>query len=315
VEHYVTLFDTFFLPQGLALHASMERHLKSYRLWILCMDDAVHAALTTLNLPNVNLLKLSELETPELKRVKGGRTTGEYCWTLTPFTPRLVFEADPNVTRVTYLDADMWFRKDPTPIFDEFEASGKDVLITEHHYAAEFDQSERSGRFCVQFMTFARAGGEVVRKWWEERCIEWCYSRVEDGKFGDQKYLDDWPERFAQSVHVLQNREWLLAPWNATRFPYSGAIAWHFHGLRVLMRRNVFAGALCGHYPLPFAVRDHVYRLYLEDVAAACAQAGGAGVLLHAQAVRSVFYRFKTMAFIAYYKLLWLWSAGHIRHS
>jgi hypothetical protein len=34
MEHYVTLFDSLFLPQGLALHMSMERHAGVYTLWI-----------------------------------------------------------------------------------------------------------------------------------------------------------------------------------------------------------------------------------------------------------------------------------------
>ena len=200
MERYVTLFDSLFLPQGLALHLSMERHVKDYTLWILCVDDEAHDVLTKLQLPNVRLLQLSKLETAELLRIKPTRSKGEYCWTLTPFAPRFVFEADADVQRVTYLDADMWFRKHPAPIFREFEASGKQVLITDHAYAPEYDQSATSGQYCVQFITFTRDGGEVVRQWWEDRCVEWCYARFEDGKFGDQKYLDSWPELFLEQV-------------------------------------------------------------------------------------------------------------------
>jgi hypothetical protein len=149
MEHYVTLFDSLFLPQGLALNISMERHIGSYTLWILCVDDEVHGVLTKLNLTNVKLLQLSSLETPELLAVKPTRTKGEYCWTLTPFAPRFVFEADTKISRVTYLDADMWFRKNPAPIFREFDASGKDVLITDHAYAPELDESKNSGQYCA----------------------------------------------------------------------------------------------------------------------------------------------------------------------
>ena len=85
MEHYVTLFDSLFLPQGLALHASMERHAAPYTLWVLCIDDAAHEVLTSLRLPNLKLLALSQLETPELLAIKPGRSRGEYCWTLTPF--------------------------------------------------------------------------------------------------------------------------------------------------------------------------------------------------------------------------------------
>jgi hypothetical protein len=266
MEHYVTLFDSLYLPQGLALQRSMHRHANEYTLWILCMDDEVHGVLGKLQLPNVRLLQLSAIETDELKRVKPGRTKGEYCWTLTPFTPRFVFEADPTVGRVTYLDADMWFRKSPAPIFEEFEASGKHVMITDHAYAPEYDESVTSGQYCVQFMTFTRGAGETVRAWWEARCIEWCFARVEDGKFGDQKYLDDWPERFSAHVHVLRNTALLLAPWNATRFPYSGAICWHFHKLRIVAKADQVQGVMCGDYPLPATTIRNVYAKYVDDL-------------------------------------------------
>jgi hypothetical protein len=280
VEHFVTLFNSLFLPQGLALHMSMERHVREYVLWILCVDDETYEVLGRLDLPNVRRLKLSDLETPELLDVKPGRTIGEYCWTLTPFAPRFVFEADPTVERVTYIDADLWFRKHPKPIFNEFDASGKQVLITDHAYAPEYDQSATSGQFCVQFMTFTRDGGDTVRKWWEERCIEWCFARFEDGKFGDQKYLDDWPERFGDVVHVLRDKELALAPWNASRFPYGNAVFYHFHGLRLITENKIEIG----NYFLPNALRRDVYQAYYEDMRKSLEQLQRVGVKLVPQA-------------------------------
>jgi hypothetical protein len=274
MEHYVTLFDSLFLPQGLALHASMQRRLRNYRLWVLCVDDAAHEVLTTLALPNVLLIRLSAVETPELLAVKPGRSKGEYCWTLTPFAPRFVFEADANVQRVTYLDADLWFMKNPAPIFSEFDASGAGALITDHAYAPEFDQFDRSGQYCVQFMTFLRVDGEPVRKWWEERCVEWCFARFEEERFGDQKYLNDWPERFGKQVHVLQRQEMAQAPWNATRFPYSQAVFYHFQSLRLLPGRRI---DLCLMYPLSEPLRRNVYAPYVADLRAAIATLQGAG--------------------------------------
>lgn len=279
MEHYVTLFDSLFLPQGLALHQSMERHAGDYTLWILCMDIAAYDILSKLDLSNVRLLLADRLETVELKSVKTIRSRGEYCWTMTPFAPRFVFEADPSVERVTYLDADLWFLKSPKLIFDEFDASGKDVLITEHAYAPENDQSATSGKYCVQFMTFKRNSGEVVRKWWEERCIEWCYARFEDGKFGDQKYLDDWDSRFETNVHVLYRQEFAQAPWNVTRYPYSQAVFFHFHSFRIAPRRRLCLGG----YPLPPIVVKHVYDPYIVDLKRGIMRLRDLGIEVRAQ--------------------------------
>jgi hypothetical protein len=262
MEHYVTLFDSLFLPQGLALHMSMERHVKKYTLWILCVDDEAHAVLTKLQLPNVRLLLLSKLETEELLRVKPTRSKGEYCWTLTPFAPRFVFEEDSTVERVTYLDADLWFRKHPGVLFEELEISGKDVLITDHSYSPEYDHSSVSGQYCVQFLIFNRnQGAQEIRMWWEDRCIEWCYDRQEYGLFGDQMYLNSWPTYFKDSVHILQNKELIVGPWNARRFPYGNSVAFHFHGLRIGKYIQ-----LTGGYVLPIPLIENVYLPYIKDI-------------------------------------------------
>jgi hypothetical protein len=294
MEHYVTLFDSLFLPQGLALHLSMERHVKNYTLWILCVDDEAHDALTSLQLPNIRLLQLSKMETDVLLRVKANRSKGEYCWTLTPFAPRFVFEEDESVQRVTYLDADLWFRQHPAPIFSEFEDSGKQVLITDHAYAPEYDQSATSGQYCVQFITFTRHGGEVVRDWWEKRCIEWCYARVEEGKYGDQKYLDLWPQLFSKQVHVLRDKERTLAPWNAVRFPYSNGVFWHFHGLRLLDNRRL----VIGNYKIPSITFANIYLPYFADIGRIRQILEDAGVNILPQASRPMKSRIKELGLL-----------------
>jgi hypothetical protein len=279
-ENFVTVFDSLFLPNGIALHTSMERTISNYILWIICVDDQTYEALTELALPNTRLLFLKLIETPKLCEIKLTRTKGEYCWTLTPFAPRFVFEADKSVNRVTYIDADLWFLSSPAAIFLELEKSGKSVLITDHAYAPEYDQSRSSGQFCVQFMTFMRLEGESVRKWWEDRCIEWCFNRFEDGKFGDQRYLDKWPQQFPNIVHILQDKELALAPWNASRFPLGNAVFYHFHGLRITSKNTVNTG----EYTLPRTVLKYVYEPYLKDLKKSIETLSSIGIELKPQA-------------------------------
>lgn len=241
----------------------MLRHCDSFKLWVLCTDKKAIKILNQLNLEKIQLLDLEKVETTELLKVKEERTVAEYCWTLTPFAPKFVFEADSTINRITYIDADIWFRKSPKPIFDELEESGKSVLITEHSYAPECDFTETSGRFCVQFLTFLRTGGEEVRKDWEEKCLEWCFARSEDGKFGDQKYLDHWPDNFPNTVHVLQEKEYALAPWNVNRYPYGKSIFYHFQALRIRKNNTLCIGPAI---PIPKLTFENIHKPYLEEL-------------------------------------------------
>ena len=238
VEHFVTLFDSNYLPMGMALHDSLMAHGQPFHLWIVCMDRIVEEQLGRLSLPHVTLIPLREVETRELLDVKPGRTRGEYCWTLTPFTFGAVFDRDASATRVTYLASDLFFFSSPQILLRELDDAGKHVLITEHAYAPEHKKWIRlSGRFCVQFLTFKRtAEAQKVMRWWQERCIEWCFSRAEEGKFGDQKYLDSWPELFAGEVHIVRQTEKTLAPWNVKYVAKKlhgrlDPVFYHFHSL------------------------------------------------------------------------------------
>ena len=255
-EHFVTLFDHVFLAQGLALYQSLLEHGGDFVLWVLCLDSECLQVLRKLNLPRIRLLNLAILETPALLAVKAGRTQAEYCWTLTPWSIQWVFESDPRVQRVTYLDADLFFLKSPTPIFDEFAASGRAVLITEHGYAPEYDQTPTSGRYCVQFLPVVRGAGEPVLYWWRERCLEWCFARNEDSLFGDQKYLERFSEIFPGLVYDIGSDCRFQGPWNASVCPFSVAIAFHFHGLRVLSTQFISLST----YPLP---TPHLFYVYL----------------------------------------------------
>lgn len=303
MEHFVTLFNSLFLPQGLALHTSLTRQMAGrFTLWIVCVDRLTHDILTSLDLAGVRLIRLGDVETPELLAVKSGRSIGEYCWTITSFTPNWVFDSDSSVQRVTYLDADVWFQKEPDLALRDFLASGKAVQITPHAFAAEEDTSDRAGIYCVQFMTFLRDSSAQVLDWWQDRCVEWCFDRFEDGKFGDQKYLDDWPSRFPALVHVLRDEQMMQGPWNASRFPFSSAVMYHFHGLKILKGGRVHLGP----YPLPRPTLTFLYGPYLVDLRGAVERLEAAGVNIQPQAARPSAYRAARMRAAFLVRHLWV---------
>lgn len=159
-------------------------------------------------------------------------------------------------------------------------------MITGHAYAPEFDHSATNGQFCVQFMTFTRDGGEGVRMWWQERCIEWCHARFEEGKYGDQKYLDDWPTRFGATVHVLENRT-PACSMECHPLPLfrRGTLAFPWFAPGDSIRRS--ARSRLRPYPLPVPARNHVYLNYLTDLECAIHKIRALGFRLQSQTAPS----------------------------
>ena len=216
---FITLFDKNYLSRGLALYQSLVEHCDNFLLYILAMDSETEEYFKQESADNRAIISLSQIEAfyPELVGLKKERKRNEYCWTLTPYSIQYVIK-NYNLESCTYIDADIFFYSDPKALIDE--AGDNSVIITEHRYTPEYDQTKTSGKYCVQFMFFKNdKNGTDVLEWWRQRCKEWCYAKVEDGKFGDQKYLDDWTTRF-KGVHVSRHIGCGIAPWNLQQYDF-----------------------------------------------------------------------------------------------
>jgi hypothetical protein len=217
-RHYCTYFDANYLTRGLALYDSLTRHARDFTLHALALDETVLEALTAMRLPGMRVIPLEGLEAGDaaLAAAKANRSFYEYYFTCTPSFPLFVMRGAPEAEMVTYLDADLFLFSSPDPIFSEL---GRDsVLMVAHRFAESRRQSEEHGIYNVGWLTFRNdAIGHACLKWWRERCLEWCYDRVEPGRYGDQKYLDDCPARFP-GVAILRHKGGGLAPWNVSNY-------------------------------------------------------------------------------------------------
>ncbi|MFI4937133.1 MAG: glycosyl transferase [Candidatus Berkiellales bacterium] len=272
--NYCTLFNSAYLSRGLALYSSLLQHAKDFHLYIFAFDDIVYQLLLKLQLPHATVISLKEFETPDLLKIKATRTTTEYCWTCTPSILVHCLEKY-ALTAVCYLDADLYFWNDPQVLLDE--ANHDSILLTEHRYTKEYDQADLSGKYCVQFMVFKNdPAGLKALYWWRDACLDWCYNRREQGKFGDQKYLDDWLDRFA-NVKVLTHLGGGVAPWNVQQYQIvepikpmlcakeSGEkfnlVFYHFHALKFVGNAVDF-----GRYKLSNTVIKSLYLPYVQQL-------------------------------------------------
>ena len=209
-----TYFNVQYLDKGLAMFESVARHLDDFHMRAVCFDDLTYVVVREIGDPRLEPVHIATLEAADeaLVETRIQRSQVEYMWTATPCVIRYFRDRD-GLDEITYIDADTFFFGSPEPFFEGLGDGS--VLLTPassspQHYSRGLVR--RTGLFVVQFMTFrSDATGRAALEWWRERCIEWCFARYEDGKMGDQLYLNDWQTRFG-GVRLLGHAG-LLGPW------------------------------------------------------------------------------------------------------
>jgi len=277
---YCTYFDHNYLPRGLALHQSLQQHAPGARLWVLCLSEACYRTLTALNLPNLVARRLADFEAAdsEVAATRPTRSMIEYYFTCSAAWMLHVLESERNAEWVTYLDSDLFFFAPPDPIYDEMKDAA--FGIVPHRFTRRLADQRRFGRYNVGWVSVRRCDeGFAALRWWRERCIEWCYDRVEGDRFADQRYLDRLPELF-KNVHVIDHLGANLAPWNLEdvrvewrdgsvriedRYPL---LFFHFYGVK-RTGRYYFNSHRVFHAPFPKLVRERIYQPYIAALAAA----------------------------------------------
>jgi len=272
--HFCTYFDSNYLLRGITLYRSLLKCCEnSFHFYVLCLDQRTFDVLRSLDERFIVPIRLKDVELwdKELLVAKKNRSLVEYYFTLSPIFPLYVLEHF-DVDIVTYLDADLMFFSSPSPIYKEL--ADNSIFITEHGYSEQIKDSEGFGRFNVQCQAFRNdTQGKKCLNRWRKQCLKWCYDRLEDGKFADQKYLDEWPELYGDSLVINQHRGVGVAPWNVKDVPLESVngdfsidriplVFFHFHGLKILGVHLIRTGL--GSYQV--ALRSELRDLYVTYI-------------------------------------------------
>ena len=246
--HFCTYFDQHYLLHGLTLYQSLEEHAESFCLHVLCLDHKTYSLIKNLGLPNLRPIALEDFERGDeaLQEAKTNRSTVEYYFTCTPSLPLYVMNHFAGADMVTYLDSDLFFFSSPQPIYDGL-GENSTLIIGHRYYEKRRKFGEQYGRYNVGCLVFRNdPAGRACLEWWRDRCNEWCYDIVEEHRFSDQKYLDEFPSRFP-GVTVLEHKGANLARWNCRNYKLQldnetvsvdghPLIFYHFNSFRIVNR-------------------------------------------------------------------------------
>ncbi len=258
MKYYCTLFDRNYLERGLILYQSIRQRDAECRFFVLAMDDETFSAIEALAMQVFHIDSLVQMG--DLKK---NHTWQELCWLAA--SQFMEWIRIPDNAQLTYLDADMMFFSDPQIIFDEI--GDNSIGIIPHRFTPQNRaRLEKNGRFNVSWVTAKNnAIGRECISLWAKQCRDWCYNRHENGKFGDQKYLNEWPELYNGHVCEISNPGAGLAPWNLPNYRIGSGptvdgkpvIFYHFHEYR---DENLLT-----YYPLRNEDKTFLYQPYIEE--------------------------------------------------
>ncbi len=244
---------------------------------MFCFDDIAYNIFRKLNYKNIKIYHPTEFENKELLKVKASKVKRyEYYWACNPFiTRKVLLEQDTDF--ISSCDCDLMFFQSPEVIFKEL--GNADVLIQPNNFSFQFvNDFVRVGYYCTSFQCFRKnRNSKKILDWWHKRTMEWCSSKFEDGKFGEQKYLDDWRTRF-KKVRELVNVGTNAAPWNIQKYDITKKndqillndsyplVYYHYHSFRMNLKnyRYIITGDRHNDYPISPEVERIIYRPYIK---------------------------------------------------
>lgn len=267
--YFCTISSNTRLYQCIALYNSLAAMLENIKFFVLCMDKETYSIISALKSNSLIPVGLESIEDEAAVGSKADRNLSEYCWTMKPVFIESILNNVNDVTRITYLDADMFFFNTPKPIYTF--GSGKSIWLTPHNYSEKLRYAERdAGRYNSGFISFKNDNYSIeCLQWWKKSCLDWCYNRTEEGRFGDQKYLDIFCKLFHGVADVVIPGV-NIAPWNDEK-----AVFHRRNGLLMVNGHRLICYHFCGFRPLnksQFIVQfgnkcnEMIHRPYMKAV-------------------------------------------------
>ncbi|HYD70482.1 hypothetical protein [Azospirillum sp.] len=243
-RYYCTYFDQRFVTPAMVLIDSVARFEPNSTVFCLCQDQKAYDFLSRVRSDVIVPVSVAEVEAHdrELAAARANRSLIEFYFTCTPCFPSYLFERYPHIDILTYLDADLFFYAPPQILFDEI--GDRSVAIVPHRFSPVYENCRPYGTYNVGWISWRNdAVGRRCLADYRRQCLDWCYDRLEETRFADQKYLNYWPERYA-NLCIVENIGANVAVWNVDNFAFSKesgtphvngrrVVFYHFHGVRL----------------------------------------------------------------------------------
>lgn len=280
--NFVTYFDKHYIPKGLAMLRSLRRQHPDSEVFVLTGDEETRLRVRREDIPVFDLGGL-ELLYPELAAARQTRSWVEYLWTLTPAVTLFMLDVI-GKQEVAYIDADLYFYHPLDELYAETDPYN--ISAIPHRWTPKYrERLEPNGKYNVSWLRVQMSGQAIeFLAEWMSLCVDCCSASLDDGRLGDQTYLDDLSVKYG--IHDVEHLGANLAPWSQEQYQYciddDGTIFvdggtsfaaedpllfYHFHEFRHNLQGVTLTRT---GYPLHPFVAEWVYPPYETEINMIC---------------------------------------------
>lgn len=271
--NFAVVISKFYLSRFYCLANSLIN--QNVKIYILCFDDYSfkHIRRKFKN-KRVIPLELSDIEKfdKKLKENIISRSLIDKIVTSRPVFLKYLFLRF-KLNHVFLLDSDIFFFSKAERLLKIVQKAS--VAYCDHCYSRQQKLLNKLyGRFNGGFIYIKKdINGKNFLKQWSILCKKWCTFEPHNGKFSDQKYLENLRSKI-KNLKIISQPGINLAPWNLENKKIytinkkifvneEELIFFHFHGIRAISRKIYLLGLSNYLFKINNDVKEIIFKKYL----------------------------------------------------
>ncbi len=275
-QNFAIAISKYYVSRCLVLIESIIKY--EVNIFILCFDaDAEKLIKKNINSKKIFIFNYKEILSfdKSLKKINRSRKLIDKIVTSRPIFLRYINNKFKSKD-IFLLDSDIYFFSNPRLLLKYTQKSS--VAYCEHDFSRnKIKLNKNYGEFNGGFVyvRFDKNGKKFLLNW-SKLCKKWCEFDSKEGKFSDQKYLEDLSKKI-NNLKILKRPEINLAPWNIegkkielkkkqVYVNNNKLIFFHFHGLRQISKNFYILGVSNYNFILPNELKKILFYNYIKKL-------------------------------------------------
>ena len=221
---WYSICDEKFIPRAYSMFNSLKTSDYDEKC-LITTDEISDSHKEEFEILGVRVRNLNEIIDKGTLNSINTREKLSFLWTLPALVMKEFLNENSKYTDICYLDADLFFYNKIDHVLNAIPEGN--LAIVPHRFSPRLKKYFKdSGKFNVSlvFLPVNDLGKKCGTRW-AQQVKESCpiIPYYKNGKliYGDQGYLDEWPDIYSENLTILDSPGIGLAPWNLQKYYYT----------------------------------------------------------------------------------------------